>query len=155
MKKTVCLILSVFIFFGCSQNKPQEPKELKIESQIIPITSNPVGATVYADGTRIGLTPCQATLNKNSDHMITVIKDGYTQQVIMVYRTLDQFKTISKTFSDTMDKPIDLENIQENVKKAQKSYERQEKTGESYTLSPSMIYVIMQPETKEIPNAQN
>ena len=149
MKKSVCFILSICLFIGCSRNKPEEPQEIKIESQIVPITSNPVGATVYADGTCIGLTPCQATLNKNSDHMITVIKDGYTQQVIMVYRTLDQFKTLSKTFSDSIDKSVDLENIQENEKKAQKSYERQEKTGESYTLSPSMIYVIMQPETKD------
>ncbi len=154
MKKAACFIVSICVLFACSQKKQEELQPVKIETQSVPITSNPVGATVYADGTRIGLTPCQATLSKDRDHMITVIKDGYAQEVIMVHRTLDQFKTLSKTFSESIDKPIDLENLQENVKRAQKSYERQEKSGESYTLSPSMIYVILRPEATNTQKAE-
>lgn len=74
------LVASVFL--GCV---PTEP---------VVISTNPIGATIYADGTQHGVSPQTIDLRLDSDHIITIVKDGYVQETIEINRVFKKDKQI-------------------------------------------------------------
>lgn len=70
---TVCALL--FQFGACAYStKPQS----------IPVTSNPVGARIIADGQDAGTTPLTLSLKRNADHKIRIEKPGYNPVDILL-----------------------------------------------------------------------
>jgi len=70
---TVCALL--FQFGACAYStKPQS----------IPVTSNPVGARIIADGQDSGTTPLTLSLKRNADHKIRIEKPGYNPVDILL-----------------------------------------------------------------------
>ncbi|MEN6310374.1 MAG: PEGA domain-containing protein, partial [Acidobacteriota bacterium] len=73
---TACALL--FQFGACTYStKPQK----------IPVTSNPVGAKVFADGKEMGVTPFSLSLKKDVDHTIRIEKPGYNPVDIQLVST--------------------------------------------------------------------
>ncbi len=70
---TACAFL--FQFGACSyESKPQS----------IPVTSNPVGARIIADGQDAGTTPLTLSLKRNADHKVRIEKPGYNPVDILL-----------------------------------------------------------------------
>jgi len=70
---TACALL--FQFGACSyESKPQS----------IPVTSNPIGARIIADGQDAGTTPLTLSLKRNADHRIRIEKPGYNPVDILL-----------------------------------------------------------------------
>lgn len=55
--------------------------------QRIPVSTDPSGAQVFLDGVAVcPATPCSVEADKNSDHLLTIIKDGYRQRDVTLNR---------------------------------------------------------------------
>ena len=52
--------------------------------QKVQFNSSPSGATVYADGNRVGVTPTSAKLARNSDHVVKIELAGYPTHVVLL-----------------------------------------------------------------------
>ena len=48
-------------------------------TQVVPISSDPSGASVILDDTPAGVTPCKLTLDRKCDHLLVLRKDGYEE----------------------------------------------------------------------------
>ncbi|MDB6081922.1 MAG: hypothetical protein JWO53_1194 [Chlamydiia bacterium] len=116
-------------------------KPLQPEMQAIPVSSIPLGATVYADGRLIGQTPIVAQLKKNSNHQITVHKPGFLPQNITVIRRRDENKLYTKAALQGLNQGLFSKNPQWGVSSAQYTLESEDKTGECSTLEPSVVSV--------------
>jgi hypothetical protein len=70
--KTWCAVLTAcfFLLQSCATI-------FRGTSQKIPVTSNPAGARIIADGKDMGVTPLSLKLAKKKDHLIRVEKEGY------------------------------------------------------------------------------
>ncbi len=70
---TACALL--FQFGACAFNsKPQK----------VPVTSDPVGARIIADGREAGTTPLTLSLDRSTDHTIRIERPGYNPVEIML-----------------------------------------------------------------------
>lgn len=81
--KVALLILSVLMILqagGCASvvNGP---------TQVVPVTSNPQGATVILDAAPAGVTPCNVALARTCDHLLTLRMDGYEEKELELHRT--------------------------------------------------------------------
>jgi hypothetical protein len=70
-------LLALLLASGCS--KP-------VLKQDIPVTTNPLGAKILANGQPMGQTPSSVSLERNRDHILTLLKDGYRQEDVVVKR---------------------------------------------------------------------
>jgi hypothetical protein len=73
----VLLFLVAVVGCGCS---------VPILRQDIPVSTNPLGATIYADGQMRGQTPGTVSFERNRDHLLTLVKDDYRQVDVAVRR---------------------------------------------------------------------
>lgn len=56
-------------------------------TQTIPVTSDPAGALVFLDDVGAGVTPCKVTLDRKSDHLLVLRKDGHEEYTMELRRT--------------------------------------------------------------------
>jgi hypothetical protein len=77
--KTWCAVATACLFFlqSCATI-------VRGTSQKIPVTSNPAGARIIADGKDMGLTPLSLKLAQKRDHLVRVEKEGYVPLEIRV-----------------------------------------------------------------------
>ena len=61
--------------FGCST---------PVLRQDIPVSSNPMGAKIYADGQFAGQTPGTVSLERTKDHILTLVMDNYRQEDVEI-----------------------------------------------------------------------
>lgn len=73
---SICLVAVLFSMTSCATI-------INGRRQEVEITSNPVGASV-SDGTNTWTTPVKISLSRNSSHVLTFSKPGYTTQIIKV-----------------------------------------------------------------------
>ena len=71
MFKHAVLILGVLLLASCAP---------KVAMQTVPVSTDPVGAELMVNGKPAGTTPCQVSLERNQDHILTVTKEGYRPQ---------------------------------------------------------------------------
>lgn len=63
------LALAALLCAGCTQK--------------IPVSTDPVGATVYLDGQKVcAATPCSVEASTSQAHLLTIVKDGYNQKEV-------------------------------------------------------------------------
>jgi hypothetical protein len=118
---------------GCTpKQKPQAP--IVIEMQKIPVASIPMGAEVRVDGRLVGVTPTAVELQKNQNHIVTISKDGFVPKNINVFSKRDEARAITQAFTSVF--KAEDENP---FSSAEKSWNRGEKTGETFFLEPSFI----------------
>lgn len=56
-------------------------------SQMVPVSSDPVGAAVLLDDAPAGVTPCKLALDRKCDHILTLRKEGYEEHSMEMRRT--------------------------------------------------------------------
>ena len=114
-----------------------------VPRQKIPVSTDPLGATVYADGEKIrAATPCSVSLDRKSDHLLTIVKDGYEQEEIVLRR---RFKP-DKAIRDGVISGMILGGGPEGVaSRTAKEVDEQERSGEAYVLEPSIVTIKLTP----------
>ncbi|MGL1862696.1 MAG: PEGA domain-containing protein [Pseudodesulfovibrio sp.] len=138
MKKIVChtaLALTLFSFGGCG-----------VATQNIPISTNPSGATVFVDGTETCTTPCNATLEKTQDHLLTIQKEGYNQADVQVTRKYDTAGVARDATQSGMEAASHGSSTEGAIVNALISTETSEAQGTAYVLSPSTVSVQLVPQ---------
>ena len=114
-------------------------------TQNIPVSSNPDGAMVYADGQEVGTTPCNVTLEKTQPHILTVKKDGYHQADVQITRKYDTAKVTRDATQAGMWTSSNGANTQGAVSNALMNVSADEQSGEAYVLSPASVVIKLKP----------
>lgn len=120
----------------------------QIEMQSIPVSSNPMGANVYADGNLTCQTPCKVDLAKTSEHIITIKKKGFKQFDIIINRKYQQEKVLLNAVSrgvGTSDSAYGGSTAW-GIMNGISSIDSQESTGDAYVLTPSAVSVKLETE---------
>lgn len=110
--------------------------------QRIPVSTNPLGATVYADGKKICTSPCSVSFDKQSDHLLTIVKDGYEQVDLEITRQFMPDEAIRDGIITGVLTGGDPKDIGKEVAK---EMDEQERTGEAYELRPDIVTVTLTP----------
>ncbi|WP_291327414.1 PEGA domain-containing protein [Desulfovibrio sp. UCD-KL4C] len=141
-KNLAALIIVAGVLSGCA---PQ------VKMQSIPVSSNPMGATVFADGKTVCQAPCTIDLACNADHIITLTKDQFRQQDIIIKRVYQQQKVLMNAVSSGMSSSSMAigDKTAWGIARGVDSIDSQEQTGEAYVLSPSAVTVTLIPMTPQ------
>jgi len=113
-----------------------------VPKQKIPISTDPIGATIYADGKKTCTSPCSVSFDKLSDHLITIVKDGYAQEDIVINRRFMPDKAIRDGAISGILKGGDSKEM---AGKVAREVDEQERTGEAYELIPAIVTVTLTP----------
>ncbi len=125
-----------------------------VKMQSIPVSTNPMGATVYADGKVACNAPCTVELARNADHILTIKKDEFRQQDVIVKRIYQQEKVMMRAVSQGMQSSSMSvgsggDKTAWGVMQGVNSMDSQEQTGDAYILSPSAVSVRLVPLTPQ------
>jgi len=60
-----------------------------VETQSVPVFSDPAGAKVFVNGVEMGVTPISLTLRTDRNHSVGILKHGYVLQTILLVRETD------------------------------------------------------------------
>ncbi len=74
-------LAGLLVVQGCSQWMPKLTQE-------VPVTSNPMGATISVDGKPVGQSPLTLTLKKNRSHTVRIEMEGYRPTELRVLRKM-------------------------------------------------------------------
>lgn len=113
--------------------------------QRVPVASDPPGATARDDSGASCITPCALDLDRNRDHIVSVMLAGYHPQDIVVsrqYRTADVLLT---ALNSGLSSARVHNNADWALRSGMNSKAAQEASGAAYTLEPSVIRVQLQP----------
>jgi len=110
--------------------------------QKIPVSTNPLGATIYADGKKVCTSPCAVTFDKKSDHLLTIVKEGYEQVDLEITRQFMPDEAIRDGIITGVLTGGDPKDIGQEVAK---EMDEQERTGEAYELRPDIVTVTLTP----------
>lgn len=136
MKRHIAmLLLSATTFAGC-----------QAATQNIPVSSNPSGAIVYADGTQTCSTPCTVTLEKTQAHILTLQKPGYKQADVQIAQKYDTGAVARNAVQSGTGVASRGASTEGAISNALLSTESMEADGSAYVLSPSSVVVDLVPE---------
>ena len=124
-------LLSFASFTSCAKTQ--------VAMQTIPISSIPTGADVYVDGTYVGKTPTCATLQKNSHHQVTLIKEGFTPQCLTINRIRNEEKLYRKALFRGVNTGLFTKDPAIGATSAIEQIEDEDETGEASELQPHVI----------------
>ena len=110
--------------------------------QRIPVSTNPLGATIYADGKKVCTSPCSVSFDKQSDHLLTIVKEGYEQVDLEITRQFMPDEAIRDGIITGVLTGGDPEDIGKEVAK---EMDEQERTGEAYELRPDIVTITLTP----------
>lgn len=110
--------------------------------QKIPVSTNPVGATVYADGRKICTTPCAVSLDKQGDHLLTIVKEGFEQQDLTITRRFKPDRALRDGVISGILKGGDPKDVGTEVAR---EVDEQERSGEAYELVPAIVTITLSP----------
>lgn len=116
-----------------------------VYKQAIPISSDPMGATVLVDGEPAGTTPAKVELARNQDHIVTLTKPGYKQEDVTVKRVYQaetsMLNAVSKGINDAQFFKNDSMGLQSGVN----ALEQDKQSGKAYVLTPGTVKVRLMP----------
>ncbi|MCM0754075.1 PEGA domain-containing protein [Desulfovibrio aminophilus] len=131
--------LPFLLLFACGACAPT------VLTQKIPVSTIPDGARVRADGAEVCTSPCQVELTRNADHILTLTRDGYRQQDVIVRRVYQSEKVMARAVGQGLQTGQFMNNPAWGVNAGVQSMDAQEQTGEAYLLSPSAVSVTLVP----------
>ncbi|WP_051693823.1 PEGA domain-containing protein [Desulfohalovibrio reitneri] len=114
-------------------------------TQNIPVSSNPAGATVFADGKEVCQTPCEVTLTRTQAHVLTLKHDGYEQSDVRIKQVYDTAGVARDATAEGLQASANGANPEGAVANALLSAGYQEGNGMAYDLSPTSVVVKMTP----------
>jgi hypothetical protein len=113
--------------------------------QTIPVSTNPLGAKVYANGQYLGETPTSILLERNRDHIVTLVKENYQQKDVVIRKVYQREKTMLRAVSAGVDAGRFFNDPAMGWSRGLSSMSAQEQSGEAYILSPSSVAVSLAP----------
>jgi len=122
--------------FGCST---------PVLRQDIPVSSNPMGAKIYADGQFAGQTPGTVSLERTKDHILTLVMDNYRQEDVEIRKQYQSQKVLMNAIQSGVNSGLFFHDTRMGVNSGFGSISRQEETGEAYTLVPPVVKVSLTP----------
>ncbi len=137
LRKSILLFLLVALTgFGC---------ETVILKQDIPVSTNPMGAKIYANGNYVGKTPATVSLERTRDHIITLVKDDYRQADVAIQRRYQSEKVLMNAVRSGINAGTFFKDTRMGVNSGFSSSSRAEETGEAYLLVPPVVRVDLVP----------
>lgn len=133
-----CLILGVFVIFamGCSQ---------PVLRQDIPVSTNPLGAKIYANGQLVGTTPMSVSLERDRNHILTLVKDNFRQEDVIIEKKYQKEKVYLNAISAGVNSGLFFKDPRMGVGSTMSSISAQERTGEAYVLVPPAVKINLTP----------
>jgi hypothetical protein len=136
-KKYVIMLCCCALFgFGC---------ETKVLRQDIPVSTNPMGAKIYANGNFVGQTPDTVSLERTRNHILTLVKDNYRQQDVVITKQYQSNKVLMNAVRSGLDSGLFFKDKRMGINSGFGSISRQEETGEAYALVPTTVSVNLVP----------
>lgn len=137
LSRRLCLVICVSLLSACAAPP--------IAKQEIPVSSNPVGATVLVDGTPVGTTPKRIALERNQNYILTLVKDGYEQENVPVTRRYQSDRVLMTAMQSGVNSALFFKDSGMGVQRGLSSISAQEATGEAYVLEPAVVSVDLRP----------
>lgn len=128
---------------GCSQ---------PVLKQDIPVTTNPMGAKIYANGQLVGTTPTTVSLERNRDHILTLVKESYRQEDVVIAKQYQKEKVYLKAIQSGINSGLFFKDPRMGMNSGMGSVSRQEETGEAYILAPTAVKVSLMPLSGPVPS---
>ncbi|MBU1230467.1 MAG: PEGA domain-containing protein [Proteobacteria bacterium] len=117
----------------------------QIAMQSIPVSTDPGGVNVVVDGKAACTAPCEVSLARNQDHILTLSKDGYRQQDVLIKRQYQTNKVLLNAINQGAQSTNFFRNGWMGANAGVMSVNSQEDTGEAYVLSPSTVSLRLVP----------
>jgi len=128
--------LGVMLASGCST---------PILKQDIPVTTNPMGARIYANGQPMGVTPGTVSLERNRSHVLTLVKENYRQEDVVIERRYQRDRTYLKAIQSGISSAGFFKNTAMGIQSGISSISAQEETGEAFILAPQAVKLTLTP----------
>ncbi|NDV20208.1 PEGA domain-containing protein [Pseudodesulfovibrio sp. JC047] len=119
-----------------------------VATQNIPVSSNPSGAQVFADGMQTCTTPCSVELEKTQAHILTLKKPGYRQADVQISQKYDTGGVTRDAVQSGMSSSSMGSSVEGSIAGALLSAEQDEASGNAYVLTPSSVVVTLVPDCK-------
>lgn len=114
-------------------------------TQSVPVSTDPAGVNVAVDGKAACVAPCQVALTRNQDHILTLTKDGYRQQDVVIKRQYQANKVLLNAINQGAQSANFFKDGWMGANQGVMSMNSQEETGEAYVLSPSTVSLRLVP----------
>lgn len=124
-----------------------------IAKQEIPVSSNPMGATVLVDGAPVGTTPQRIALERNRNYILTLVKEGYEQEDVPIRRRYQSDRVLMSAVQSGVSSALFFKDSGMGVQRGLGSISAQEATGEAYVLEPTTVSVDLRPSGTPRPSA--
>ncbi len=118
---------------------------MPVLKQDIPVSTNPVGAKVYADGQFAGVTPTRVSLERNRSHILTLVKENYRQADVVITNQYQKERVYLKAIQSGINSGLFFKNASMGMGSSMNSISNQEETGEAYILTPPAVSVSLMP----------
>jgi len=132
------IVLGLFILLGAGCSTP-------VLRQDIPVSTNPLGAKIYTDGKLAGTTPGTVSLERNRDHILTLLKDDYRQEDVIIKKKYLSNKVFIKAIQSGVNSGLFFKDARMAIGSGYSSMSNQEATGEAYVLVPSAVTISLTP----------
>jgi PEGA domain len=132
----LCILTGIFFITGCVP---------EVYKQSVPVSTNPMGAKVYVDGKLAGETPTAVELERNKNHVLTLVKENYRQADVVINRKKNTEEQLFKAINSGVTSGMFFKDPGMGMMRAMDDYNTQEKTGEAYELTPSAVTVDLEP----------
>lgn len=93
----------------------------------------------------VGKTPATVSLERTRDHILTLVKDNYHQQDVVVTRQYQSGKVMRNAVLSGVNSGLFFKDKRMGVSSGMSSLSRQEQTGEAYILVPATVSVSLTP----------
>lgn len=123
--------------------------------QDIPVSTNPLGAKIYANGQLVGLTPATVSLERNRSHVLTLVKENYRQEDVSIINRYQKEKVYMKAIQSGLNSGLFFKNASMGVGSSMSSLSYQEDSGEAYLLYPPTVTVMLTPLSGATPIGSN
>jgi len=114
-------------------------------TQPVPVSTDPAGVNVAVDGKAACVAPCQVDLARNQDHILTLTKEGYRQQDVLIKRQYQTNKVLLNAINQGAQSAQFFKDGWMGANQGLMSMNSQEDTGEAYVLSPSTVSLRLVP----------
>lgn len=139
MKKLYLMLVALIIFvMGCSQ---------PVLRQDVPVSTNPMGAKIYANGQFVGTTPMSVSLERDRNHILTLVKDNFRQEDVIIQKSYQKEKVYLNAISAGVNSGLFFKDPRMGIGSSMSSMSAQEKTGEAYVLVPPAVKINLTPTT--------
>ncbi len=136
IKQAMALGFVVLLAGGCTR---------PVLKQDIPVTTNPLGARILANGQLVGTTPASVSLERNRNHVLTLLKDDYRQEDVVIERRYQKDRVYLKAIQSGINSGLFFKNPAMGVQSSMSAVSDQEETGEAYILTPAAVTVTLAP----------